>query len=90
MRNKHHYSPAEVEGILESAARLDLDVIPLVQSFGHLEFVLKHEEFALYREDADEWLCLCPLACGQTRPPHADPLLRPERRCTPLTQPGIK
>mmetsp|Transcript_56765 Transcript_56765/g.179459 ORF Transcript_56765/g.179459 Transcript_56765/m.179459 type:complete len:389 (+) Transcript_56765:81-1247(+) len=64
--NEHHYSPAEVEGILAAAARLDLDVIPLVQSFGHLEFVLKHDEFAAYREDADEWLCLCPLVPGSS------------------------
>ncbi|PIO67862.1 hypothetical protein TELCIR_10376 [Teladorsagia circumcincta] len=30
---------------------LNLEVIPLVQTFGHLEWILKYEEFRKYRDD---------------------------------------
>lgn len=29
---------------------LELEVIPLVQTFGHMEWILKYEEFRKYRE----------------------------------------
>ena len=35
-----------------------------MQTFGHLEFVLKHEAFEKFREDPHDILCLCPLAEG--------------------------
>lgn len=51
----------QVASILAAAAAQGLDVVPLVQTFGHLEFVLKHNSFAPYREDADSYMDLCPL-----------------------------
>ncbi|ETN82859.1 hypothetical protein NECAME_17620 [Necator americanus] len=41
-----------VEYILKEAKRQHLEVIPLVQTFGHLEWVLKLERFAHLREDS--------------------------------------
>lgn len=41
----------QVETILGSAKKHHLSVIPLVQTFGHLEWVLKLEPFAHLRED---------------------------------------
>uniref|UniRef100_A0A8D2QSX9 beta-N-acetylhexosaminidase n=2 Tax=Zosterops lateralis melanops TaxID=1220523 RepID=A0A8D2QSX9_ZOSLA len=46
----HAYSPAELRALLSRARAQGLDVVPLVQSFGHMEFVLKHREFAHLRE----------------------------------------
>ncbi|KAF4797310.1 Hexosaminidase D [Turdus rufiventris] len=46
----HAYSPAELRALLSQARAQGLDVVPLVQSFGHMEFVLKHREFAHLRE----------------------------------------
>ncbi|RMB92195.1 hypothetical protein DUI87_31306 [Hirundo rustica rustica] len=46
----HAYSPAELRALLSQVRAQGLDVVPLVQSFGHMEFVLKHREFAHLRE----------------------------------------
>lgn len=52
LRAPHAYSPAEVTEVLRLAAAHELEVVPLVQTFGHMEFVLKHEALAHLREVA--------------------------------------
>ncbi|XP_075626930.1 hexosaminidase D isoform X3 [Balearica regulorum gibbericeps] len=50
LRAPHAYSPGEVRAVLSQARAQGLEVVPLVQTFGHMEFVLKHREFAHLRE----------------------------------------
>lgn len=52
LRAKHAYSPPEIKEILHLATLNELEVIPLVQTFGHMEFVLKHKALAHLREVA--------------------------------------
>ncbi|XP_067570717.1 hexosaminidase D isoform X1 [Pseudorca crassidens] len=52
LRAKHAYSPSEIKEILHLATLNELEAIPLVQTFGHMEFVLKHEALAHLREVA--------------------------------------
>jgi hexosaminidase len=54
------YSRRDVEEILTAARGSELDVIPLVQTFGHVEFALKHPEFSELREVPESPQALCP------------------------------
>ena len=44
-----------------SKTQLGLDVIPLIQTFGHMEFILKHKDFSFLRDNPDmpESICAC-------------------------------
>ncbi|XP_058824095.1 hexosaminidase D [Topomyia yanbarensis] len=57
---KNAYNKDEILEILKTAFALGLTVIPLVQTFGHLEFVLKLQEFQHLRELDDAPQALCP------------------------------
>jgi len=58
---KNHYTHDDVQDLLKTCQELGLDVIPLVQTFGHMEFILKHEEFSYLRdvEEMPESICPC-------------------------------
>ena len=50
LRSGNAYTRDEVRQILRTAKEQQLDVIPLVQTFGHLEWILKYEQFAHLRQ----------------------------------------
>uniref|UniRef100_A0A1I7TM51 beta-N-acetylhexosaminidase n=1 Tax=Caenorhabditis tropicalis TaxID=1561998 RepID=A0A1I7TM51_9PELO len=50
--NRNAYNMETVENILKEAQKHHLQIIPLVQTMGHLEWILKLESFAHLREDA--------------------------------------
>ncbi|GBL87937.1 Hexosaminidase D [Araneus ventricosus] len=54
------YKRKQIRYILELAKNHDLIVIPLIQTFGHLEFVLKLPEFKHLREVEDIPQSVCP------------------------------
>lgn len=54
------YSKADIKEILRMASANDLEVIPLIQTFGHVEFALKLPDFAHLREVQESPQALCP------------------------------
>ena len=59
--HKAHYRLEEVKDFVAYCENLGLEVIPLVQTFGHLEFVLKHQKFSYLRDvpEMPESICPC-------------------------------
>ncbi|XP_073246038.1 hexosaminidase D-like [Porites lutea] len=60
LQSKNSYSEDDIKRFLEAAHANELIVIPLVQTFGHLEFVLKHKEFSHLRETEHYTNSVCP------------------------------
>lgn len=49
--NTNHYTASELQEFLKIAIeKYDFEIIPLIQTFGHLEFLLKLSQFRKYRE----------------------------------------
>ena len=53
-------TPAQLRRLLHTARRHHVAVIPLIQSLGHLEYCLKHDELAPLREAPDIYTQACP------------------------------
>ncbi|NXI61256.1 HEXDC Hexosaminidase, partial [Anseranas semipalmata] len=50
LKSPHAYSEEDIEWIQQLAELHKLEVVPLVQTFGHVEFILKHEKYQHLRE----------------------------------------
>lgn len=57
---KNAYTKHEIKELLHSIASVGLTVMPLVQTFGHLEFALKLNDFQQLREAPESPQSLCP------------------------------
>ena len=55
------FSREDVQEILRHARSRGLDVIPLQQSLGHLNYVLRHDAYASIREENEARAQMCPL-----------------------------
>jgi len=58
--NRYAYTKAEIVSFIDFCKKLDIDVIPLQQSFGHVEYILRHERYAGLREDPKALSQVCP------------------------------
>jgi hexosaminidase len=59
--NRYAYSKAEVTDFIQYCKGLGIDVIPLQQSFGHVEYILRHPRYKELREDQKDYSQVCPL-----------------------------
>ena len=53
------FSKDEFRRILAEADRLGLEPIPLMQTFGHAEYILRHEKYAGWKESPANLACYC-------------------------------
>ncbi len=66
------YTPAEISGFIAHCTRLGLEVIPLQQCFGHVEYILRHERYAALRESRSDLCQLCPCKADDALPLFTD------------------
>ena len=59
--NRYAYTKREISSFIAFCDQLGIDVIPLQQSFGHVEYILRHYQYAALREDKKELSQVCPL-----------------------------
>ncbi|HLZ86277.1 MAG TPA: beta-N-acetylhexosaminidase, partial [Puia sp.] len=59
--NRYAYTRAEITSFIAFCGQLGIDVIPLQQSFGHVEYILRHERYGPLREDEKALSQVCPL-----------------------------
>lgn len=58
--NRYAYTKQEIKSFINYCATLGIDVIPLQQSFGHVEYILRHERYKNLREDQKDYSQVCP------------------------------
>ncbi|XP_028412708.1 hexosaminidase D-like [Dendronephthya gigantea] len=61
VRKPRAYTLNDIHRLQQAAENENLTFIPLVQTFGHMEFVLKHAKFADVLETANNPISVCPL-----------------------------
>ena len=59
--NRFAFSKNEIREFVEYCHGLGVDVIPLQNCFGHVEYILRHERYAHLREDRKDLSQICPL-----------------------------
>ena len=60
LSRKQAYTLDDIKVLQDVARQEGLLLIPLIQSFGHVEFLLKHRQFSKLRELPNNPMALCP------------------------------
>jgi len=63
--NRYAYTKDEIVSFIKYCHDLDIDVIPLQQSFGHVEYILRNDRYKDLREDQKDFSQVCPLQTKQ-------------------------
>jgi len=63
--NRYAYTKSQVVSFIKYCNGLGIDVIPLQQSFGHVEYILRHNRYKDLREDQKDFSQVCPLQTKQ-------------------------
>jgi hexosaminidase len=59
--NRYAYTKEEIKSFINYCSSVGIDVIPLQQSFGHVEYILRHYRYKDLREDQKDYSQVCPL-----------------------------
>ena len=58
--NRYAYSPEQIKEFIQYCSSIGIDVIPLQQSFGHVEYILRNYRYANLRESQKDFSQVCP------------------------------
>lgn len=61
LSNKYAYSKNDISSFINYCDGLGIDVIPLQNCFGHVEYILRHDRYSAIREDKKEVSQVCPM-----------------------------
>lgn len=59
--NEFAYTESEIKDLINFCSKLNMEVIPLQNCFGHCEYILLHDRYVHLREDSKEVSQVCPL-----------------------------
>lgn len=59
--NQYAYTKEEIADFINYCEKLGIDVVPLQQSLGHLEYVLRYQRYVEMREDLKDVSQICPM-----------------------------
>lgn len=59
--NRYAYTKAEIKDFVKYCAELGIDVVPLQQSFGHVEYILRFPTYARLRESNSDYSQVNPM-----------------------------
>lgn len=59
--NKYSYTRKEVKDFIQHCEDLGISVIPLQQSLGHVEYILRNPRYSMLKEDKKDISQLCPM-----------------------------
>jgi hexosaminidase len=62
--NRYAYSKEEIADFVKFCTGLGIDVIPLQQTFGHVEYILRNNRYTELREDQKDLSQVCPSKDG--------------------------
>ena len=68
LQNRYAYTKEEIADYVAFCDKLGLEVIPLQNCMGHMQYILRHERYAALREDKADMSQVCPLKIKQAVP----------------------
>ena len=67
LSNKYAYTRDEIKEFVAYCQKLGIDVIPLQQCFGHVEYILRHGRYSNLAESAQDISQVCPSKADECR-----------------------
>ena len=68
LQNRYAYTKEEIADYVAFCDKLGLEVIPLQNCMGHMQYILRHDRYAALREDKADMSQVCPLKIKQAVP----------------------
>lgn len=68
LQNKYAFTKEEIADYVSFCGKLGMDVIPLQNCMGHMQYVLRHDRYSGLREDSRDMSQVCPLKIDRAVP----------------------